>query len=317
MQDLYIAMYHYTRDLKNSRYPEIKGLDYPLFKEQLDFFAENFNVVTMEQVLAAAYGLHPLPEKALLLTFDDGYIDNFTVAFPLLNERKMQGSFFIPGKTITENILLDVNKIHFVLASADTELLVKDVLERMNYYRGGQYEYASNDELWRKYAVANRFDSQEIIFVKRMLQTVLPEELRNIIASEMFLKYVGLPEDKFARELYMNHDQVRLMRQNGMFIGYHGYDHYWLANLTEEEMHRDIDMGLDAIAEFIDKDAWVINYPYGNNNSAVVDYAKSRGCKLGVTTEVRVACIGRDDRYLLPRLDCNDFPPKSENYSGM
>lgn len=314
MQDLYIAMYHYTRDLPNSRYPEIRGLDYPLFKEQLDFFAQNFNVVTMEQVLAAAYGLHPLPEKALLLTFDDGYIDNFTVAFPLLKERKMQGAFFIPGKTITENVLLDVNKIHFVLASADIELLVKDVLERMNHYRSGGYVYADNDELWDKYAVANRFDAKEIVFVKRILQTVLPEELRNIIASEMFAKYVGLPEDKFARELYMNHDQVRLMRQAGMFIGFHGYDHYWLANLTEEEMHRDIDKGLDAIDEFIDREAWVINYPYGNNSSAVAEYAKSQGCKLGLTTEVRVAKIGVDDRYLLPRLDCNDFPPKSENY---
>ena len=99
-----------------------------------------------------------------------------------------------------------------------------------------------------------------------------------------------------------------------MFIGFHGYDHYWLANLTEEEMHRDIDKGLDAIDEFIDREAWVIDYPYGNNSSAVVEYAKSQGCKLGLTTEVRVAKIGVDDKYLLPRLDCNDFPPKSENY---
>ncbi|MGV8982708.1 hypothetical protein [Clostridium sp.] len=33
-----IVMYHYVRDLKNSRYPEIKGLDYNLFKNQIDFF---------------------------------------------------------------------------------------------------------------------------------------------------------------------------------------------------------------------------------------------------------------------------------------
>ena len=33
-----IVMYHYIRDLKNSRYPEIKGLDYDLFKEQIAFF---------------------------------------------------------------------------------------------------------------------------------------------------------------------------------------------------------------------------------------------------------------------------------------
>lgn len=46
----------------------------------------------------------------------------------------------------------------------------------------------------------------------------------------------------------------------------------------------------------------------------VIDYISSRGCKLGATTEVRIGQIGMDDRYCIPRLDCNDFPPKSDNY---
>lgn len=53
---VYIVMYHYTRDLLNSRYPRIKGMDYHLFKQQLDFFNENFNVVTMGQVISAWNG---------------------------------------------------------------------------------------------------------------------------------------------------------------------------------------------------------------------------------------------------------------------
>ncbi len=110
---LYIVMYHYTRDLKNSRYPEIKGMDYDLFRKQLTFFQQNFNVVTMEEVFEAwNLGNVILPKNALLLTFDDGYIDNYLCAFPLLKEFGFQGSFFIPGKTFTENVVLDVNKIH-------------------------------------------------------------------------------------------------------------------------------------------------------------------------------------------------------------
>lgn len=49
MSELYISMYHYTRDLKHSRYPEIKGLDVNLFREQIAFMKSNFNIVTMEQ----------------------------------------------------------------------------------------------------------------------------------------------------------------------------------------------------------------------------------------------------------------------------
>ncbi len=51
MSKLYIVMYHYVRDLSNSRYPSIKGLDYHLFEQQIQYFAKNFNVVTMEEVL--------------------------------------------------------------------------------------------------------------------------------------------------------------------------------------------------------------------------------------------------------------------------
>ena len=132
---LYISMYHYTRDLKHSRYPEIKGLDAPLFRKQLEFFKENFNVVRMEDVMAAVKGQQELPDKALLLTFDDGYADNYTCALPLLEEFGFQGSFFIPGKTFTTHQLLDVNKIHYILASADINKLVVDVKTELEKIR--------------------------------------------------------------------------------------------------------------------------------------------------------------------------------------
>ena len=77
MSKLYISMYHYTRDLSHSRYPGIRGLEISLFRRQIEFMKNNFSIVTMEQVLDAVGGNGKLPEKALLLTFDDGYIDNY------------------------------------------------------------------------------------------------------------------------------------------------------------------------------------------------------------------------------------------------
>ena len=192
MNKLYISMYHYTRDLKHSRYPDIKGLDVSLFRQQIDFFSKNFNVLNMEQVIDAVEGRSVLPERALLLTFDDGYVDNYMYAFPILEEYKVQGSFFIPGKTFDTHQLLDVNKIHYILASANIYELVEAVKKEMDYYRGREYDYAPTEELFANYAVANRFDVAETVFVKRMLQTVLPEKLRNTISSNLFKKYVGV-----------------------------------------------------------------------------------------------------------------------------
>lgn len=313
---LYVAMYHYTRDFIHSRYSKIKGLDIKLFRQQLDFFKYNFNVVSMEQVIESIKNKN-LPDNALLLTFDDGYIDNYTYVFPLLEEYGFQGSFFIPGKTFMTHQLLDVNKIHYILASACIDNLIVDLKERMNFYRGDEFEYPENDELFEKYAIADRMDSKETIFIKRILQTVLPEQLRNRISSDLFKKYVGVPEEQIAYELYMTADQICVLKRHGMFIGIHGYDHYWLGKLCEDEMKKDIDKALMAMDPFINRNCWVMNYPYGNYNQNTIDYIKKRGACLGFTTEVNIADLSVNDALKLPRLDCNDFPPKSKNYRKM
>jgi len=314
MSKLHVVMYHYVRDLKHSRYPEIKGLHSSYFREQLQFLKSNFTIVTIEDVMEAYQGVKTLPPNAALLTFDDGYIDHFTNVFPLLMTEKVQGSFFIPGITFTEHKLLDVNKIHFVLASTNINTLVEELYQQLNYYRGNEFDLPSNEELFSQHAVATRFDSKETIFVKRLLQTVLPERLRNMITSNIFEKYVGLSEETFARELYMNTDQIKCMKDSGMFIGLHGYDHYWLGNLSEDEMKNDIEKALAVMGDFIDKDAWVMNYPYGSYNENVTRYVSEQGCKLGFTTQVRIADIDADNRYTIPRLDTNDYPPKSDHY---
>ena len=115
----------------------------------------------------------------------------------------------------------------------------------------------------------------------------------------------------------MTWEQVRTMKRHGMYIGIHGYDHYWLAHLSEEQMRADIDKALRVMDEFIDAGAWVMNYPYGNYNEQVIRYIQNRGCCLGFTTEVRAADLNRENPYKLPRLDCNDFPPKSDNFKKM
>lgn len=311
---LYISMYHYTRDLLHSRYPDIKGMDVNLFRNQIEFLKNNFTIVDMEQVIDAVEGKSVLPSDAMLLTFDDGYIDNYTYAFPILEEFGVKGSFFIPGKTFATHQLLDVNKIHYILASANINRLIDDVKKQMDFYRGNEYDYPSTDELFNKYAIPSRFDIKETIFVKKMLQTVLPEKLRNTISSNLFEKYVGISEEKLAYELYMTETQIRTMKRHGMYIGIHGYDHYWLGNLPKEQMEKDISMALDTLDEFIDKKCWVMNYPYGSYNENVLEYIKSQGACVGLTTQVRVANLEKDNSLELPRLDCNDFPPKSSKY---
>lgn len=309
-------MYHYVRDLKNSTYPNIKSLDLRFFKKQLDFFAAQFNVITMEDLIEAVEGTKKLPDKAMLLTFDDGYIDHYDNVYPLLKKYGFQGSFFVPCKVFETNKALNVNKIHYILARTDASPLLQEFFDQLNKYRGNEYSIESNEALFDKYAIESRFDSKEICFIKSMLQHVLPEELRSKIIDDLFSKYVQINEEKFAKQLYMNTRQIKEMKNNGMHFGLHGYDHYWLNKLPESMLIQDITKALDCMEShnFIDRHKWVMNYPYGAWSEKVVELVSKNGCAVGLTTKVGTADINKDNALLLPRFDTNDFPPKSDNY---
>ena len=77
MNNLTIVMYHYVRDLKNSSYPNIKGLDINLFKEQINYIRKNYYVITMEEVIYSIENKVIIPNKSALLTFDDAYSDHY------------------------------------------------------------------------------------------------------------------------------------------------------------------------------------------------------------------------------------------------
>lgn len=309
MERVTIVMYHYVRDLKHSRYPEIKGLDVSLFIEQLDFFQKHYNIVTMEAVINAYEGSSDLPPKALLLTFDDAYIDHFHFVFPILDERKLKGAFFPPGRAITQHAVLDVNKIHFILASvADKEILIQEILAQLDMYRD-EHDLKSNEFYLNKLSVAAWFDTKEVIFIKRLLQVELAEDLRTIIVNHLFKTYVTNDEEAFSRELYMSLDHIRCMQRNGMHIGSHGYNHYWLGSLSKDKQVEEVDRSLSFIQDVGgDVENWTMCYPYGNYNQDTIDILKNRGCKLGLTTTVGIADVTTHDQYELPRLDTNDFP---------
>ena len=307
-------MFHYVRDLRNSRFPKIKGLDLLAFRYQIDFLSNNFNVVSCYDVIKCLDNNDGLPENSVLLTFDDGYIDHYVNVFPILKKYGISGVFSMPGKIIAESKLLNVNKIDFLLASTEESALLASIYDLLDFYRGNEFAIPTTAELYFEYACANRFDSADVVFIKKMLQTVLDEKLRNMMIDRLFKKHIDVPEKTFAKELYMNIDQVKFMKDSGMEFGCHGYEHYWLGNLPIKDAKNDIKKSLETFSNIIDTSSWMMCFPYGSYSEELLSYCGENGCALGFSTQVRTANLNTDRRLILPRLDTNDFPPKSLNY---
>jgi peptidoglycan/xylan/chitin deacetylase (PgdA/CDA1 family) len=313
MSNLTIVMYHYVRDLKNSRYPEIKGLDIDLFEEQVRYIRRHYNIITMEEVIYSIDNGSAIPDKSILLTFDDAYSDHYNYVFPILDKYSIQGSFYVPSKAITEHIILDVNKIHFILASVeDKSKLVNELKKLIKTYQR-EYNLKDFDYYYRKLAQASALDTKDVIFIKRLLQVELDEVLRIKIVNTLFEKYVGVSEGAFSRELYMNEEQLKHMLRSGMHIGNHGYNHYWWNSLNKQEMNNELHLSLNFLENLgVDMNNWTACYPYGSYDNQSIRMLEKRGCKLAVTTEVDIAKIDKSKRFLMPRLDTNNIP-KSAN----
>ena len=311
-----IIMYHYVRDLKNTRYPNIKGLDIKKFKAQIEYFKENYNFIRMEDLINYYKNnkINNLPEKAILLTFDDGYKDHFTNVLPVLLENNIQGAFYIPTKCFQNKEVLDVNKIHFILENCigKEEDLISFIRNFILNFKNEPL--LSFNEYWKKYAIASRYDSKEVIFIKRMLQVVLPENIRKEIINSLFKKYVctingkEISERAFWEELYLSVDQIKIMEKLGMHIGFHSHDHLWLNSLSKDEQEYQIKSSIEYFKEIgVNTEKMTLSYPYGGYNDNSIELVKKYKIPLAFTTVVDIADLDKYSQYNLPRFDTNDF----------
>jgi len=307
---LTIVMYHYVRDVHKTPYPGIKALGIKEFTGQLEYIRRHYHVIDPLDLVACADDPDAfLPSNSLLLSFDDGYIDHFETVLPRLKKFGFKAVFSPVPRSCLEWVVLDVNKIHFILSATSDNVrrVVTDLFNLLDRYRE-QYHLESKEELYSRLAVASRFDPPEVIFIKRLLQRELAEPLRNLITDALFKKYVTADEAGFASELYMDPDQIKAMVGEGMTIASHGYDHYWLGTLSTEQQEEQIGKSVDFLKRFHPRDKkYLMCYPYGSYNESLLKILRRKKFVAGFTTAVDIVRPGYEP-LLLPRLDTNDLP---------
>lgn len=306
LNELTIVMYHYVRPIANTEYPNIKGLELRKFYDQLDYLEENYSIIHTEELIKSIQGSKNLPKNACWLTFDDGYKDHIKYVMPELKKRKISGAFFPPKVAIEKSQLLDVNSIHFILNNIKD--IGKIVTELNDFCKLEDIDDSIIRKYYKKYAVPNKFDDGNTIYVKRMLQNVLPEKVRKRLISKFFNKYLGVSQKDFSYELYMDINDIKNLIKNEMYVGSHGSEHKWLDKISDYDQNKDIALSL----EFLEKvgastSNWIMCYPYGAYNNATLKIIKKLGAIAGVTTNARKAIIGNDNPLTLPRFDTNDF----------
>lgn len=315
---LTVVMYHYVRPIAGSAWPRIRGLELSLFRAQLAYFARHYVPVTVAEVIEASRGGQPLPAAALLLTFDDGFAEHHRYVTPLLVEYGMQGAFYPPSGAVLARAPLDVHKVHHILASADdVRPLVRSLERRIESARAadvpGAEQLESLDDYRARWAIANRWDPAEVIYLKRLLQTALPAPLRTPLCDALFEEAVGMEPELFAESLYVSVEDLREMVAAGMHVGSHGHSHGWLNRMSAGQQRTDLERSLALLDAVGQRRDWTHCYPYGGYDASTLAILRELGCALAFTCELALAPstarrAGAAPWLEIPRLDTNDLP---------
>lgn len=307
MKNLTIVMYHYVRPIENSKFSGIKGLELYSFKNQLDYLCNNYSIIKAEDLINFSLGKSTLPDNACYLTFDDGYKDHIDFVMPELLKKKIQGSFFPPVNAVEKREILDVNAIHFILSETKSYKNLVSDLNKLCI----DYGFTENDlsKFFSKHGLPSRWDNPLVMYVKKMLQHELPTEIRKVIISELFIKYVGIPQNEFADELYLSIPDTKKLIENGMYIGSHGCEHLHLNEQSYSKQVQEIDLSLNFLNKIgAQTNNWIMCYPYGSYNDDTLKIIKLKNCAVGLTTKPGLAKLDKKNMLELERFDTNDFP---------
>ena len=88
-----VLLYHRIADLMDD--PQQLSVGIKKFEEQIIFLKENFNVISLKQLNECLEKHESFPEKSVVITFDNGYYDNYVNAFRILKKHKVPATFFI------------------------------------------------------------------------------------------------------------------------------------------------------------------------------------------------------------------------------
>tara|TARA_B100000787_G_scaffold168700_1_gene158003 strand:- start:378 stop:1280 length:903 start_codon:yes stop_codon:yes gene_type:complete len=299
-------MYHYVREINNSQYPYLKGLEFKEFKNQINYLKKNFNILSNDDFIEIINTKKIPKKKSVLLTFDDGYKDHYKYVYPYLKRKKIYGNFYPPVQVLKNNKVLDVNKIHFILEKEDNK---NKLLNLIIKYAKKYMDFDEVDLEINKIKLFCRYDDKNTEIIKRLLQNHIPQPYREKILNKLFTTILNIDEKEFSKKLYMDPENIIEMYKNKMSIGSHGDYHLWWEKLSYYNQHKEIKNSINYFKKLnVYDENFSVCYPYGSYNNNTIKILKKYNIKYALTT--RVDSINKNNLnkvLMLPRHDTNDF----------
>lgn len=223
------------------------------FRRQLEFLLKHYQIVTLDDLVRAVCGEQPLPERAALITFDDGVKNNFTVAYPILREYGVPATIFLTMDLIGSDEFLWFDELYLLIR----EGLLRGVA--LNLPESAERQYQEGD-VWASYATS--VEALKRAGTRRREAFLYHLRSRVPLEREQWLEDFGL----------LGWDEVRAMERSGLVsFGVHTATHRILSELDDDELVAEVLAPRQRFSDMVGSETVSFCFPNGRPG---IDFGK-------------------------------------------
>lgn len=289
-RSLHILAYHRVLDDDHATFPfdeAVISATTRTFRRQMEFLADNFNVISFKQLAEYDCENRQWPERALIITFDDGYRDNYSNAFPILKEMGFSATIFLAVEHIGAAKLFWWDFIAYCFKQTRLPAVTLPLFDDAE-------PLSLADARVKRKATDRVLD-----WIKEV-----PEDIKGKFVATLAQNLeVELPPN-LAAGMHLTWDEVREMAAGGLEFGSHTMTHPILSNVNTAQLEKEIAESKRVMERELGTEVVSFSYPVGGRtsfNEAVKDAVKKCGFRYAVSYREGVAKKSSDP-YSLPRI---------------
>jgi peptidoglycan/xylan/chitin deacetylase (PgdA/CDA1 family) len=261
------------------------------FRRQLAIVRRRFVPMRFDELADCLDHGRRIPSRAVLITFDDGYDDNYRIAFPLLREAGLSAMFFVSSGHIASGRPYAYDwLVHMLCTATQPRLLAPEL----------GIDWPLPDARSEGLAERRRLAGQLLDRIKT-LDAAGQQALVERLQREWDLPdAAGHPDCR-----PMTWAQLREMHVAGMEIGSHGVDHRMLAKLSPEAMREEVAGSKRAIEAALGAPVTAMSYPVGGRDAyddAVMAATRDAGYRLACSYLAGCERLQPASRFQMRRL---------------
>jgi peptidoglycan/xylan/chitin deacetylase (PgdA/CDA1 family) len=227
---LLVLNYHRIGDSLNTPFdPGVYSSTSQQFYEQIKYLVHNYNILTLEEALDFIEGKKSnfTSKGSILITFDDGYIDNYEIAYPILKDLGVQATFFISSGYIDTNSVPWWDSIAYAVKNTAKTVLNLD------------YPHIHTINL----ALGVKLSLHKIFNVYKDPKTTDPDRYLELVHKECGI----YTSDASYNNLFIDWQTIQEMHRGGMAFGSHTHSHCLLSKMSLKQQTDELRLSKEII----------------------------------------------------------------------